>query len=78
VGKTLTKAFRESLGNSGKNPSHPQKFACSYTYDLYRFLQWCATSSNFFIRSHQKADIFYQSSFFLHYLTLLYDVDQLQ
>jgi len=33
VGKRRTKAFRESCRNSGKNPSHPQKFACSYTYD---------------------------------------------
>jgi len=30
VGKSRTKTFRASLG---KNPSHPQKFACSYTYD---------------------------------------------
>jgi len=27
------KLFGQVWGNSGKNPSHPQKFACSYTYD---------------------------------------------
>ena len=35
VGKSLIKTFRASLGTSGKNPSHPQKFACSYTYAYY-------------------------------------------
>jgi len=25
--------FGQVWGNLGKNPSHPQKFACSYTYD---------------------------------------------
>jgi len=31
-----TKSFRASLGKFGKNPLHPQKFACSYTYgDIY-------------------------------------------
>ena len=28
------KIFREVWENSGKNPSHPRKFACSYTYAL--------------------------------------------
>jgi len=31
VGNRCTKAFRASLGKFGQNPSHPQKFACSYT-----------------------------------------------
>jgi len=26
--------FGQVWGNLGKNPSHPQKFACSYTYGL--------------------------------------------
>jgi len=26
--------FGQVWQNSGKNPSHPQKFACSYTYAL--------------------------------------------
>jgi len=26
------KTFRASLGSSGKNPSHAQKFGCSFTY----------------------------------------------
>ena len=30
--KSCPKTFRASLGNSGKNLSHPPKFACSYTY----------------------------------------------
>jgi len=25
--------FGQVYGNLGKNPLHPQKFACSYTYD---------------------------------------------
>ena len=29
----MTRAFFLEV-NSGKNPSHPQKFACSYTYDV--------------------------------------------
>jgi len=41
VGKRRTKGFRESLGNSGKNPSHPQKFACSYTYELLDWKFYC-------------------------------------
>jgi len=39
---------------------------------LYRFLQRCASSSDFFIRSLQMSDAFYKSSFFLNNLTLLY------
>jgi len=31
------KVFGQVWGNSGKNPSHPQKIACSYTYVSYRF-----------------------------------------
>jgi len=30
--KLHKKLFGQVWGNSGKNPSHPQKFACSYTY----------------------------------------------
>ena len=30
--KSGPKFFRASVGNSGKNPSHHQKLACSYTY----------------------------------------------
>jgi len=28
----MHKKWPKIFGNSGKNPSHPQKFACSYTY----------------------------------------------
>jgi len=45
--------------------------------NLYHFMQCCAFSSNFFIRSHQTPDAFYKFSFFLNYLTLLYESDQL-
>jgi len=31
-GHFLWSIFRAILGNLGKNPSHTQKFACSYTY----------------------------------------------
>ena len=31
--KLPKKLFGQVWGNSGKNPSHSQKFACSYTYD---------------------------------------------
>jgi len=30
--KVTQKHFVQVWGNSGKNPSHPQKFAFSYTY----------------------------------------------
>ena len=30
--KVAQKYFGQVWGNSGKNPLHPQKFACSYTY----------------------------------------------
>jgi len=30
--KVAQKFFGQVWGNSGKNPSHPQKFACTYTY----------------------------------------------
>jgi len=30
--KGAQKLFGQVWGNSGKNPSHPRKFACSYTY----------------------------------------------
>jgi len=45
--------------------------------NLYRFLQRCASSSNFFIQSLQMSDAFHKSSFFLNNLTLMYDGDQL-
>jgi len=45
--------------------------------NFHRFLQRCASSSNFFIRSLQMSDAFYKSSFFLSCLTLMYDGDQL-
>jgi len=32
VGKSRTKLFVQVCGNSGKNPSHLQNFASSYTY----------------------------------------------
>jgi len=32
VGKCRRNLFGHLWGNSDKNPSHPQKFACSYTY----------------------------------------------
>ena len=34
-GHFLWSFFRASLGEFGNNPSHPQKFACSYTYVLH-------------------------------------------
>jgi len=37
VGKSHTKRFGQVWGTSGKNSSHAQKFACSYTY-----VQWLA------------------------------------
>jgi len=40
--------------------------------NLYRFLQRCATSYNFFIQFLQMPDAFYTSSFFLNYLTLMF------
>jgi len=33
VGKICTTTFWASLGNLGKNPLHPQTFACFFTYD---------------------------------------------
>ena len=44
--------------------------------NLYRFLQRCACSCNF-IQSFQMSDAFYKSLFFLNYLTLMYNGDQL-
>jgi len=32
--KGAQKLFGKVWGNSGKNLSHPKKFACSYTYEL--------------------------------------------
>ena len=51
---------------------------CVTTFDavlrnnLFRFFMRCTSSSNFFIRSLQMSDVFYKSSFFLNYSTLLY------
>jgi len=45
--------------------------------NLYHFLQRCASSFNFFIRSLQMSDAFHKSSIFLNYLTLMYNGDQL-
>jgi len=42
VDKRRTKTFRESWENSGKKPSHPPKYACSYTY-----VMTCALNNNF-------------------------------
>jgi len=56
---------------------------CITTFDallrnnLYRFLQRCASSSNFFIRSLQMSDAFWKSSFYLSHLTLMFDGEQL-
>jgi len=33
-GEKSHKNFSGHLGKSGKNPSHPKKFACSYTYSI--------------------------------------------
>jgi len=44
--------------------------------NLHCFVR-CASSSNFFIWSLQTSDAFYKSSFFLNYLTLFCDSDQL-
>jgi len=35
--RVAQKLFGRVWGNSGKNLSHPQKFACSYTYSLDSF-----------------------------------------
>jgi len=35
VGKNRTKLSRQVSVNSGKNLLHPQKFACSYTYEWW-------------------------------------------
>jgi len=46
--------------------------------NLYRFLQLYASSSNFFIRSLQMTDdAFHKSLFFLNYLPLLHNGEQL-
>jgi len=45
---------------------------------LHELIRRCESSSNVFIRSVQRSDAFRKSSFFLHYLTLLYDDDHLQ
>jgi len=38
--------YGQVWGNSGKNPSHPQKFACSYTGAFRCFcIRSCSTSS---------------------------------
>ena len=56
---------------------------CVTTFDallrnnLYPFSQRCGSSSNFFIRSFQMSDAFHKPLFFLNYLTLMYDGDQL-
>ena len=37
--RSSKKLFRQVWRNSGKNPSHPQKFACSYTYEpIYKII----------------------------------------
>jgi len=36
VGNIRKKRFGQIWGNSGKNPSHPRKFACSYTHAARR------------------------------------------
>jgi len=33
--KVAHQLFEQVWGNSGKNPSHLQKVACSYTFGLY-------------------------------------------
>jgi len=33
--KVAQKCFGQLWGDSGKNSSNPQKFACSYIYDFY-------------------------------------------
>ena len=45
-----------------------RRFDALLRNNLYRFLQRCASSFNFFIRSFQISDAFYKSSFFLKYL----------
>jgi len=55
---------------------HVMTFDALLRNNLYRFLQHCVSSLNFFIRSLQMSDVIYKSSFFLKYFTLLYDSDQ--
>jgi len=33
ISKMWTQVFGQLWGNTGKNPSHPQNLACSYTYE---------------------------------------------
>jgi len=42
--------------------------------NLYRFLQRCASSSNFLSDLQKMSDDFYKSSFFLQYQMLLYSM----
>jgi len=45
---------------------------------LHTFVQLCASSPNFSIRSLQLSDAFYKSPFFSNYATLAYDHDCMQ
>ena len=58
----MFKPFGQILGNSSKNPSPPQKFACTYTYitshakfpdalfvNLVTFLVYTCWPSKFFV-----------------------------
>jgi len=46
--KVAQNFFGQVCGNSGQNPSHPRKFAFSYTYVLHyiTFLDFCVQQSH--------------------------------
>jgi len=44
----------------------------------YAFVQRCASSSSFFMRSFELSDAFHESPFFSHYPTLLQENDRMK
>jgi len=69
---SLSNKFTRHLGTMHAKDAH----LCFV--HLYRFIHRCESSLDFFIRPLQKSDAFHKSSFFLHYLTLLHDGEQMQ
>ena len=70
------------LRNVGVRPHqvnhYVRTFEALFRKYLYGFVGWGESSTNSFIRSLQRSDAFYKSSFIHHYLTLLCDGGQLQ
>ena len=61
--KVAQKLFGQVWGNSGKNPSHPPKFACYYNYvftqgDQFQTLLSIITSKSFTHGSAQYPHLF--------------------